>query len=68
MADERGDEVAEEGLSVRGGAVQVPVFEGAAGHIGEVRTWDREVGLEKRGWWERLKLCRRDKLRIDEVE
>lgn len=34
VRDERGDEVAEEGLPVRGGAVQVPVFHGAAGHCG----------------------------------
>lgn len=32
MLDERGDEVAEEGLSVGGGAVQMAIFEGAAGH------------------------------------
>ena len=32
VRDERGDEVAEEGLPVRGGAVQVPVFHGTAGH------------------------------------
>lgn len=32
MLEERGDEVAEEGLSVRGGAVEVPVFERTAGH------------------------------------
>ena len=34
MLDERGDEVAEEGLAVRGGAVQMPVFQGPAGHLG----------------------------------
>ena len=33
MRDERGDEVAEEGLPVRGGAVQMPVLGGAAGHF-----------------------------------
>ena len=32
VREEGGDEVAEEGLPVRGGAVEVPVFEGAAGH------------------------------------
>ena len=40
VRDERGDEVAEEGLPVRGAAVQVPVFQGAAGHFwggGEVK-------------------------------
>lgn len=41
MLEERGHEVAEEGLSVRGGAVEVPVFERSAGHgglNGEERT------------------------------
>ncbi len=32
MGDERGDEVAEEGLPMGGGAVQMAVFQGAAGH------------------------------------
>ncbi len=32
VGDERGDEVAEEGLPVGGGAVQMAVFQGAAGH------------------------------------
>ena len=36
VRDERGDEVAEEGLPVGGGAVQMPVFGGAAGHWGSV--------------------------------
>ena len=36
VGEERGDKVAEEGLPVGGGAVQVPVFGGAAGHWGSV--------------------------------
>ena len=40
MREERGDEVAEEGLPVGGGAVQVPVFGGAAGHWGLGCWWE----------------------------
>ena len=36
VGEERGDEVAEEGLPMGRGAVQVPVFGGAAGHWGSV--------------------------------
>ena len=60
VRDERGDEVAEEGLPVRGGAVQVPVFHGAAGHCemrwgaGKVRWMGRRGCfnglLRGRGW------------------
>ena len=46
MGEERGDEVTEEGLPVGGGAVQVPVFGGAAGHWGMACRWE---GMEPTG-------------------
>ena len=44
VRDERGDKVAEEGLPVRGAAVQMPVFQGAAGHCWDVREVERGEG------------------------
>ena len=59
VRDERGDEVAEEGLPVRGGAVQVPVFQGAAGHCDmrwEEVDGERIVSMDwcVRWRWERV--------------
>ena len=60
MRDERGDEVTEEGLPVRGGAVQVPVFQGAAGHCemrwgaGKVRWMGRRGCFQWIAAWERV--------------
>lgn len=45
MGDERGDQVAEEGLPVRGGAGEGPVFHVAAGHGGG--SWGKWVDVRR---------------------